>query len=82
VIGTPRNKAAPSMSTLETSVVGDTAYEIESVETNDRCKAACACPKCEWVCASDGFKSPREAIDAVIAHVKRHHANRHEHAPA
>jgi hypothetical protein len=69
------------MSTVETFVVDDMAYEIESIETNDRCKGACACPKCEWSCASDGFKSPREAIDAVIAHVKRHHAISHEHAP-
>jgi hypothetical protein len=65
------------MSTVETSVLGDMAYEIESIEATDRCKAACACPKCEWVCASDGFKSAREAIDAVIAHVKWHHAERH-----
>jgi hypothetical protein len=70
------------MSTIETLAIGDLEYQIEYLPTASGFKAACGCPKCPWAFGSEVHRSQHEAIDAVIAAVRRHHSNHHKHAMA
>jgi hypothetical protein len=68
------------MSTIETHAIDDLAYEIEYLSTASGFKAACGCPKCPWAFGSEVHRSQHEAIDAVTAAIRQHHASHHQHA--
>jgi len=70
------------MSTIETLAIDDLAYEIEYLPATSGFKAACGCPKCLWAFGSETHRSQQEAIEMVVAAIRRHHASHHAHAMA
>jgi len=71
------------MSTSEEFIHDGVPYKIASALGLDgRFRALSGCPRCNWAGVSSSYRSSREALDAAIVEIRRHHTECREHATA